>query len=88
MAPTAFFAAPEQHPQDGGCRPAERAGTCLLRSFVAWALRLWAGMQAKAGAVSITRGAAVPHSSHGIGNWNSAIGRSAVNGPQAGQSYS
>jgi hypothetical protein len=45
-------------------------------------------MQAKAGAVSITRGAAVPQSSHGIGNWNSAIGRMAVNGPQAGQSYS
>jgi hypothetical protein len=45
-------------------------------------------MQAKAGAVSSTRGEAVPHSSHGIGNWNSAIGRMAVNGPQSGQVYS
>jgi hypothetical protein len=45
-------------------------------------------MQAKAGAVSSTRGDAVPHSLHGIGNWNSAIGRMAVNGPQSGHAYS
>jgi len=42
-------------------------------------------MHAKAGAVSITLGATAPHSSHTIGDWNSAIGRRAVNGPHVGQ---
>jgi hypothetical protein len=88
LAPAFRLALPEQQPQDGGCRPADRAGAWALRSLVACAPRLCAGMHAKAGAVSNTRGATVPHRSHAIGKANSAIGRIAVNGPQPGQSYS
>jgi len=63
-------------------------GALELRSLVAWALRLSAGMQKKFGAVRITRGDSPSHRGQSCGASHSAIGRMSVNGPQSLQRYS
>lgn len=71
-----------QHPQEAGCA-FDRVGAWALRSFVALACRTAPSIAANAGAVSIARGAALPHPSQECGSLNSAMGRTAVNGPHA-----
>ena len=87
---------PEQQPQPAPCLArswlalycAIVFGALRLCSLVAWALRLSEGMQKKAGAVSITRGAEVAHCGQSCGSSHSAIGLKSVNGPQSSQRYS
>jgi hypothetical protein len=81
----------EQHPQPGPCDALYSPtvlGALELRSLVAWALRVAAGMQEKFGAVKITRGDFFAHCGQSCGASHSAIGRMSVKGPQRLQRYS
>ncbi len=81
----------EQQEQLGACEALYSAsvfGACALRSLTAWALRVSAGMQAKCGAVRITRGDEIAQLGQCCGRSHSAIGRMSVKGPQASQRYS
>ena len=81
----------EQQEQPGACEALYSAsvfGACALRSFTTWALRWSAGMQAKCGAVRMTRGDDVVQLGQSCGRSHSAIGRMSVKGPQASQRYS
>src|SRR6187402_2819415 len=80
-----------QQPQPAPCEALYSPtvlGALELRSLVAWALRLSAGMQKKFGAVRITRGDSPSHRGQSCGASHSAIGRMSVNGPQSLQRYS
>ena len=82
---------PEQQPQPGPCEALYSAsvlGACKLRSLVAIAFRLSAGMQKKFGAVRMTRGAEAAHRGQSCGSSHSAIGRVSVKGPHSSQRYS
>ncbi len=68
--------------------PDERRGAWRLRSLVAWAALSPASMPEIRGAVRKARPQASPQSGQACGSLNSAIGRMAVNGPQAAQAYS
>src|SRR6266446_9005756 len=60
----------EQQPQPGPCDALYSPtvlGALALRSLVACALRLSVGMQKKAGAVRMTRGASISHCGHSCG---------------------
>ena len=63
-------------------------GALALRSLIACDFRLSAGMQAKCGAVRITRGASTAQCGQSCGSSHSAIGLMSVNGPQSLQRYS
>ena len=81
----------EQQEQPGACEALYSAsvfGACALRSLTAWALRVSAGMQAKCGAVRMTRGDDIVQLGQSCGRSHSAIGRMSVKGPQASQRYS
>jgi hypothetical protein len=68
---------PEQQLQPGACLALYSPtviGAFELRSLVAWALRLAAGMQEKCGAVRITRGASTAQTGQICGSSHSAIG--------------
>jgi hypothetical protein len=66
----------------------DRFGSLAARSLVACAALLAAGMPAKAGAVSITRGAGVPHAGQNCAALRSLIVRIVVKLPHFAQSYS
>ena len=77
---------PEQQPQPGACDALYSLsvfGALALRSLVACALRLSAGMQKKFGALKIARGDEVVHFGQSPGSSHSDIGRMSVNGPQS-----
>jgi hypothetical protein len=63
-------------------------GAWALRSLVAWASRVAAGIVEQWGAVRITRGALESHAGQSEGKSHSAIGRMAVKGPHSLQRYS
>jgi hypothetical protein len=78
----------EQHPQPGLCDALYSPtvlGAFALRSLVAYAFRLSAGMQKKLGALKIARGDELVHFGQSCGASHSAIGRISVNGPQSPQ---
>jgi hypothetical protein len=77
---------PEQHPQPGPCEALYSPtvlGALALRSLVACAFLLSAGMQEKFGAFKIARGHEFSHFGQSCGASHSAIGRMSVNGPQS-----
>jgi hypothetical protein len=81
----------EQQEQPGACEALYSAsvfGACALRSLTACAFRISAGMQAKCGAVRMTRGDDTSQLGQFCGRSHSAIGRMSVKGPQASQRYS
>src|SRR5258708_5599463 len=80
----------EQQPQPGACKALYSLtvlGALAERSLVAWASRLFEGMQKKFGAGRITRGDTRRHSGQSCGASHSAIGRTSGNGPQRLQRY-
>jgi len=79
---------PEQQPQPGACEALYSLsvlGALALRSLVACAFRLSAGMQRKLGALKIARGDTLAHFGQSPGSSHSDIGRMSVNGPQSPQ---
>jgi hypothetical protein len=58
-------------------------GALALRSLVACAFRLSAGIQKKLGALKMARGDKLAHFGQSPGASHSAIGRMSVNGPQS-----
>ena len=81
----------EQQEHPGACEALYSAsvlGACALRSLTLWAFRLSAGMQAKCGAVRMTRGEDAVQPGQSCGKSHSAIGRMSVKGPQASHRYS
>jgi hypothetical protein len=82
-----FRPEPEQQLHDAACRFV-LTGSFALRSLTALARRRAVSIPAKAGAVNSARGATSPHCPQHWGCANSAIGRTAVNGPQPEQRYS
>jgi hypothetical protein len=82
---------PEQQPHPGPCDALYSLsvfGASALRSLVACAFLLSAGMQAKCGAVRMTLGDSVAQCGQSCGSSHSDIGRMSVNGPQSLQRYS
>jgi len=76
----------EQQPQPGACDALYSPsvlGALALRSLVACALRLSAGMQKKFGALKMARGEEFAHFGQLCGASHSAIGRMSVKGPQS-----
>jgi hypothetical protein len=72
-----------QQPQPAGWPPLAGPGRRASRSFEARTLRRVGSMLAMAGAVRNVRDAPLPQTGQAQGSRNSAIGRMAVNGPQA-----
>jgi hypothetical protein len=78
--PVDFFDPPEQHPHPGPWLESF-FGLSADRAFTSWALIALRSEAPTRGGVSSTRGLSLPQSGHAQGDANSAIGRSASNGP-------
>jgi hypothetical protein len=79
---------PEQQLQPLPCVRFSADNVCgadALRSFVAWASRRSADIDAKYGAVRKARGESSPHMGHSSARPDSAIGLTSVKGPHCGQ---
>jgi hypothetical protein len=79
---------PEQQLQPLPCARFSADNVCgadALRSFVAWASRRSADIDAKYGAVRKARGESSPHVGHSRARPDSAIGLTSVKGPHCGQ---